>query len=52
MFLEAETEQITSAAEELLRRGLICEVKENDDYGVDFLHVNVRECVYNAIPGF
>ncbi len=52
MLLEAETEQITSAAEELLRRGLICEVKENDDYGVDFLHVNVRECVYNAIPGF
>ena len=52
MLLEAETEQITSAAEELLRRGLICEVKENDDYGVDFLHVNVRECVCNAIPGF
>ena len=43
---------ITADAEELLRRGLICEVKENDDYCVDFIHVNVRECVYDAIPGF
>ncbi|MEG2185580.1 MAG: AAA family ATPase, partial [Cloacibacillus sp.] len=49
---ETGAEAALAAAEELLRMGMIRETEEDGGCALDFLHVNVRECVYDAIPGF
>jgi DNA-binding SARP family transcriptional activator/tetratricopeptide (TPR) repeat protein len=43
---------ISKSIESLLDKKLICEIQSDREPLLDFLHPNVRECVYNSIPGF
>lgn len=44
---------LSDSLEELLRKKMVREVGEGGDrLSIDFSHANVRECIYDAIPGF
>lgn len=45
-------EDISQPIETLLRRKMIRETEENGDFLLEFLHDNVRECIYDAMPKF
>lgn len=52
MLLSLAPEEIYEPLAELLHREMIREVERAGGFYVDFYHSNVRECVYNSIPGF
>jgi DNA-binding SARP family transcriptional activator len=49
---EKEVQEILEPVEGLLRKKMVCEKRESGQFLIDFLHANVRECVYDSIPGF
>jgi DNA-binding SARP family transcriptional activator/tetratricopeptide (TPR) repeat protein len=50
--LRLERRDIDGSIEELLGKKLVRETQGAGALLLDFLHPNVRECVYNATPGF
>lgn len=46
------TDELMEPVEGMLRKGLICEISDNNRFHLDFTHANIRDCVYEAIPEF
>lgn len=52
LFLNRTTQELIEPMEGLLRKRLVREVSEGTRLTVDFCHANVRDCVYETLPGF
>lgn len=50
--ISIDKDNVLKAIEELLRRKILFEFEEEGYIYVDFVHSNIRECVYNTIPKF
>ena len=50
--MSVDQNSVLRAIEELLRREIMFEFEEDGCIYVDFVHSNIRECVYNTIPKF
>jgi DNA-binding SARP family transcriptional activator/tetratricopeptide (TPR) repeat protein len=49
---ERSVRELTEPVNGLLQKNWVCERREGEQFLIDFLHANVRECVYDSIPGF
>lgn len=45
-------DKLMEPIEEMLHKGFICEISDNNSFLLDFTHANIRECIYEAIPEF
>jgi DNA-binding SARP family transcriptional activator len=52
MVMKLESQELAESAEGLLRGKMICEKWDDGRVLLDLFHANVRECVYESIPGF
>jgi DNA-binding SARP family transcriptional activator/tetratricopeptide (TPR) repeat protein len=52
LVLQKDVQELIEPINGLLQKKMVREKREKDRFLIDFFHANVRECVYDSIPGF
>lgn len=50
--MQRKPHEIIEPIESLLQKKMIKEIRDENNFSICFSHVNVRECIYDATPGF